>query len=75
VRINLNANEVTKEKVAEIKSICLHHRGKSSVYVAIRTDKGKVYASTDRGLSVNPDAEFCRKMRHLIGHENLQLTR
>jgi DNA polymerase-3 subunit alpha len=75
VRINLNANEVTKEKVAEIKSICLHHRGKSSVYVAIRTDKGNVYASTDRGLSVNPDAEFCRKMRHLIGPENLQLTR
>ncbi len=75
VRINLDASSVTKEKVAEIKSICLHHRGKSSVYVAIRTDKGKVYASADRGLSVNPDPEFCRKMRHLIGPENLQLTR
>ena len=75
VRINLDAQNVTKEKVAEIKSICLHHRGKSSVYVAIRTDKGKVYASADRGLSVNPDPEFCRKMRHLIGPENLQLTR
>ncbi len=75
VRINLDANEVTKEKVAEIKSICMHHRGKSAVYVAIRTDKGKVYASADRQLSVNPDAEFCRKMRHLIGPENLQLTR
>jgi DNA polymerase III subunit alpha len=75
VRINLDAQNVTKEKIAEIKSICLHHRGKSSVYVAIRTDKGKVYASADRGLSVNPDPEFCRKMRHLIGPENLQLTR
>ena len=75
VRINLDAATVTKEKIAEIKSICLHHRGKSSVYVAIRTDKGKVYASADRGLSVNPDPEFCRKMRHLIGPENLQLTR
>ena len=29
----------------------------------------------DRQLSVNPDPEFCRKMRHLIGPENLQLTR
>ena len=29
VRINLDANDVTKEKVAEIKSICQHHRGKS----------------------------------------------
>jgi hypothetical protein len=43
--------------------------------VAIRTDKGRVFASADRGLSVNPDPEFCRKMRHLLGHENLQLTR
>ena len=75
VRINLDAATVTKEKIAEIKSICLHHRGKSSVYVAIRTDKGKVYASADKGLSVNPDPEFCRKMRHLLGPENLQLTR
>jgi DNA polymerase III subunit alpha len=75
VRINLDASDVTKEKVAEIKSICMHHRGKSSVYVAIRTDKGRVYASADRQLSVNPDTEFCRKMRHLLGPENLQLTR
>jgi DNA polymerase III subunit alpha len=75
VRINLNSGDVTKEIVAEIKSICMHHRGKSSVYVAIRTDKGRVLASADRQLSVNPDVEFCRKMRHLIGHENLQLTR
>ncbi|MBN2018618.1 MAG: DNA polymerase III subunit alpha [Sedimentisphaerales bacterium] len=75
VRIDLDAAGVTKEKVAEIKSICMHHRGKSAVYVAIRTDKGRVYAAADRGLSVNPDPEFCRKMRHLVGPENLQLTK
>jgi DNA polymerase-3 subunit alpha len=75
VRINLNAGDVTKEKIAEIKTICQHHRGKSAVYVAIRTDKGKVYAAADRQLAVNPDPEFCRKIRHLLGPENLQLTR
>ena len=75
VRINLDANEVTKEKVAEIKTICLHHRGKSPVYVAVKTDKGRVYAAADRQLSVNPDPDFCREMRRLIGPENLQLTR
>ncbi|MCJ7730623.1 MAG: hypothetical protein MUO27_12225, partial [Sedimentisphaerales bacterium] len=75
VRINLDAKDITKEKVAEIKSICQHHRGRSAVYVAIRTDKGKVYAAADRQLSVNPDPEFCRKIRHLVGPENLQLTR
>jgi DNA polymerase-3 subunit alpha len=75
VRIDLDAREVTKEKVARIKTICQHHRGKSSVYVAIRTDKGRVYASADRNLAVNPDPDFCREIRHLIGPENLQLTR
>ncbi len=75
VRINLDAQEITKEKVAQIKTICQHHRGKSAVYVAIRTDKGRVFAAADRQLSVNPDPEFCRKIRNLVGHENLQLTR
>ncbi|MBW8038396.1 MAG: DNA polymerase III subunit alpha [Planctomycetes bacterium] len=75
IRIKLDAKDVTKEKVASIKSICRHHRGKSPVYVAIRTDKGKVYAAADRELSVNPDLDFCRKMRQLVGPENFQLAR
>jgi len=75
VRIRLDAKDVTKEKVAEIKSICQHHRGKSPVYVAVRTDKGRVYAAADKGLSVNPDLDFCRKMRQLVGEENFQLAR
>jgi DNA polymerase-3 subunit alpha len=75
VRIGLDASGVTKEKVAMIKSICQHHKGKSPVYVAVRTDKGKVYAAADKELSVNPDLEFCRKMRQLVGEENFQLVR
>jgi DNA polymerase-3 subunit alpha len=75
VKIRLNAKDITKEKVAAIKSICQHHRGQSPVYVAVRTDKGRVYATADRELSVNPDLEFCRKMRQLIGEENFQLAK
>ncbi|MGA1980506.1 MAG: DNA polymerase III subunit alpha [Sedimentisphaerales bacterium] len=75
VRIRLDAKDVTKEKVAAIKSICQHHRGQSPVYVAVRTDKGRVYATADRELSVNPDLEFCRKMRQLVGEENFQLAK
>jgi hypothetical protein len=75
IRIRLDAKDVTKEKVATIKSICRHHRGKSPVYVAIKTDKGRVHAAADRELSVNPDLDFCRKMRQLVGPENFQLTR
>jgi DNA polymerase-3 subunit alpha len=75
IRIRLDAKDVTKEKVASIKSICRHHRGKSPVYVAIKTDKGRVYASADRQLSVNPDNDFCRKMRQLVGPENFQLAK
>ena len=75
VRIGLDAREVTKEKVAMIRSICQHHRGRSPVYVAVRTDKGRVYAAADKELSVNPDEDFCRKMRQLLGEENFQLAR
>ena len=39
------------------------------------TDKGKVYATADRQLCVNPDVEFCRKMRQLVGDENFALTK
>ena len=75
VKISLDAENVTKEKVATIKSICQHHKGRSPVYVAIRTDKGKVYAAADKQLSVNPDLDFCRKIRQLVGPENFQLTK
>jgi len=75
IRIRLDAKDVTKEKVATIKSICRHHRGKSPVYVAINTEKGRVYAAADRNLSVNPDIDFCRKMRQLVGPENFRLAR
>ncbi len=75
VRIRLDAKEVTKEKVALIKSICRNHRGKSPLYVAVKTDKGRVYATADRTLSVNPDLDFCRKMRQLVGPENFRLAR
>ncbi len=74
VRIRLNAGDVTEKKVAEMKSICQHHKGKSPVLVAIRTEKGMVRAAADKALSVNPDPEFCRKMKQLLGEENFQLT-
>jgi len=74
VRIRLDAAEVSKEKVAMIRDICEHHRGRSRLYVSVRTDKGKVYAAADKNLSVNPDPEFCRKMKQLVGDQNFQLT-
>lgn len=74
VQIELEAQKVTPEKVAMIKSICQHHKGKSPVYVAVRTDKGRVLTAADKELSVNPDLDFCRKMRQLVGEDNFQLA-
>ena len=75
VRLRLDAKDVTKEKVTMIKSICQHHRGKSQVFVAVQTEKGRVYTAADKGMSVNPDLDFCRKMKQLLGEENFQLSR
>jgi len=58
-----------------IKSLCQSHKGRSPVYVAVTTDKGKVYTAADREFSVNPDLDFCRKMKQLVGDDNFQLAR
>ena len=75
VRIRLDSRDVSKEKIAEIKTICRHHRGKSPVYITVDTGRGKVYTKADRNLSVNPDIEFCKKIKYLIGEQNFQLAR
>ncbi|MBN2136591.1 MAG: hypothetical protein JW720_02175, partial [Sedimentisphaerales bacterium] len=75
VRISLEARDVSEAKVAEIRSICEHHKGKSEVFVAVQTAKGRVRTSVDKKLSVDPDEEFCRKMRKVIGKKNLTLSR
>jgi DNA polymerase-3 subunit alpha len=75
VRIRLDAKDVTEQKIAEIKSICHAHRGKSPVYVAVHTDRGSVLAAADKALSVNPDLDFCRKMQQLVGPQNFHLTK
>jgi DNA polymerase-3 subunit alpha len=74
VRIRLNADNVTRETVVSIKSICSHHKGKSPVYVAVTTNKGKVHTAAGKEYRVNPDLEFCRKMKKLVGEENFQLA-
>ena len=75
VKLKLDSKEITQETVAQIKTICKYHKGKSAVYVTVQTEKGKVFAAADKALSVNPDIEFCRKIKQLIGEKNLQLTR
>ena len=73
VRITLNARDVTKHKIAEIKTVCQHHRGPSTLYLTVTTEKATVHAKADKLLSVTPSPEFCREITQLVGPENLQL--
>ena len=75
VKLTLSEVTATNERVAAIKSICQHHKGKSPVYITIKTDKGKVCAKADKNLSVKADTDFCLKMKQLLGEENFQLAR
>jgi DNA polymerase-3 subunit alpha len=75
VRIKLDARDVTQEKVIKIRSICRHHRGDRPFSVVVQTDRGRVYATADRALSVNPDIDFCREMKQLVGEENFALAK
>jgi DNA polymerase-3 subunit alpha len=75
VRIRLDARDVTQEKIVHIRSICQRHKGDRPLSVVVRTGKGKVYATADRALCVNPDVEFCRQMKQLVGDENFALAK
>jgi DNA polymerase-3 subunit alpha len=75
VRVKLNANAVTKETVLQIRAICQHHRGDRPFQIVIDTDKGRIHATAGKDLAVNPDSEFCRKMRLLVGEENFALAK
>ncbi len=75
VKIRLDARDVTQEKIVHIRSICERHRGDRPLSVVVRTGKGKVYATADRTLCVNPDVEFCRQMKQLVGDANFALAK
>ena len=75
VRIRLDARDVTQEKVLQIRSICQHHKGNRPFSIVVQTDRGRVHATADKGLCVNPDVEFCRKMKQLIGEDNFALAK
>jgi DNA polymerase-3 subunit alpha len=76
INILLNEIEITKEKIAHIKTICSAHKGKSPVYLTIKTNAGvTVKAAAGRGLAVNPSTDFCRQMEYLVGVKNFRMSR
>ncbi|HBG26750.1 MAG: DNA polymerase III subunit alpha [Planctomycetes bacterium GWF2_41_51] len=65
---------VTKDKIASLKNICAAHRGRSPVYITIKTISGvKVKTMVGKSLAVNPTTDFCRQMENLVGSQNFQL--
>jgi len=76
VNILLDESKATREKIASLKSICAAHRGKSPVYITIKTIAGvKVKTMAGKSLAVNPTTDFCRQMENLVGTDNFQLLR
>ena len=76
INILLSEAEITKEKIAHIKSICSAHRGRSPVYVTVKTNKGlTIKTAVGKSLAVNPSTDFCRQMENLVGAQNFQLSR
>lgn len=75
VLIQLSAGNTTKERVTQIKSLCQHHKGNSPVFVSVKTDKGRVRTRVDESYFVEPDVDFCREMKQIVGEGNFQLTR
>ena len=75
VRIDLDAEQVTAEQVATIKSLCQTHRGRCPIFVTVHTHRGRVVAGADRKYAVSPSDEFCRRMTQLVGKDKFHVCR
>ncbi len=76
VWIQIAAEDITEEKVSNIKSICSRFAGKSPVCVSILMPKGiRVTAIADKKLSVRADVDFRRKLEAVVGPGKVQLRR
>jgi len=75
VRLSLKKQDLTDQTLTSIKSLCSRHKGKSPIYLEVNTEKGRVYARADKNLAVNPDVDFCKEMKNLLGSENFRLAR
>ena len=74
VNILIDEAAATKDKIASLKHICAAHRGRSPVYITIKTMTGvKVKTQAGKSLAVNPTTDFCRQMENLVGSHNFSL--
>jgi DNA polymerase III alpha subunit len=74
VNILIDEAAATKDKIATLKHICAAHRGRSPVYITIKTMTGvKVKTQAGKSLAVNPTTDFCRQMENLVGSHNFSL--
>jgi DNA polymerase-3 subunit alpha len=76
VTVNLKRDEVTEELVTRLRNLCGQHRGKSPLQVSLTTQGGyRIRAIADRSLCVQPDAEFCEKLKLIVGWDRVALGR
>ena len=76
VSIRLLSLDVTEEKIQTIASLCKSHRGRSPVQVSVQTTAGwRIAAVADKSFNVRADVDFCRKIRAVVGRENMELVR
>ena len=76
VTVNLKRDEVTEELVTRLRNLCGQHRGKSPLQVSLTTQGGyRIRAIADRSLCVQPDAEFCEKLKSIVGWDRVALGR
>ena len=74
VWMKLTSDDITDEKMAQIRELCRRYRGKSPVHMSLETKGGyRIRAIADKRLSVRADVEFCRKLEKLVGPGKVQL--
>lgn len=72
VKVTLNKENLNKEIVEQIKSLCKRHKGNSNFYIVLEVDNN-VVSTYAKSLAVQADMEFCDTMRELVGVNNFEL--
>lgn len=74
VWVNLTSDDITDEKMAQIRQLCQRYRGKSPIHMSLETKGGyRIQAIADKRLSVRADEEFYRRLEKLVGPGKVQL--
>ncbi len=76
VWVKIDHEWITEDKVAKLRSVCMHNRGKSPVNIITTTPAGyRICAVVNGGLKVKAGVEFKKQLEAVVGNGRVEFRR